>query len=45
MQILEVSNTASTDFKIMGETAAQMILSNKKGEVKNPFNFIDRASM
>jgi len=35
----------STDFKIMGETAAQMILSNKKGEVKNPFNFIDRESI
>ncbi len=35
----------STDFKIMGETAAQMILSNKKGEIKNPFNFIDRESM
>ena len=35
----------STDFKIMGETAARMILNNKKGEVKNPFNFIDRESM
>ena len=35
----------STDFKTMGETAAKMILSNKKGEVKNPFNFIDRESM
>lgn len=35
----------STDFNMMGETAAQMILDNEKGEVKNPFNFIDRASM
>jgi DNA-binding transcriptional regulator YhcF (GntR family) len=35
----------STDFNIMGKTAAQMILSNEKGEVKNPFNFIDRDSM
>lgn len=38
-------SVVSTDFNIMGKTAAQMILSNKKGEVKNPFNFIDRASM
>ncbi len=35
----------STDFKAMGETTAQMILSNEKGVVKNPFNFIDRESM
>jgi DNA-binding transcriptional regulator YhcF (GntR family) len=35
----------STDFKIMGETAAQMILNKEKGSIKNPFNFIDRASM
>ena len=32
----------STDFKIMGETAARMILDKAKGKVKNPFNFIDR---
>ncbi len=35
----------STDFQKMGETAAQMILDNVKGKVKNPFNFIDRDSM
>jgi len=35
----------STDFNSMGETAAKMILNNKKGSVKNPFRFIDRASM
>ncbi|TDI70465.1 MAG: GntR family transcriptional regulator [Bacteroidetes bacterium] len=35
----------STDFKIMGETAAQMILNKEKGSIKNPFNFIDRESM
>ena len=35
----------STDFKIMGETAAQMILNTKKGSVNNPFNFIERKSM
>lgn len=35
----------STDFNIMGETAARMILNNEKGEVKVPFNFIDRQSI
>ena len=35
----------STDFKIMGETASQMILNNEKGKVKVPFNFIDRNSI
>lgn len=35
----------STDFKVMGETAAEMILNKTKGKVKVPFNFIDRASL
>ena len=35
----------STDFKVMGETAAQMILDKKKGTFKVPFNFIDRNSI
>jgi DNA-binding LacI/PurR family transcriptional regulator len=35
----------STDFNIMGETAASMILNNEKGEIKVPFNFIDRNSI
>ncbi|MEP1489426.1 MAG: GntR family transcriptional regulator [Algibacter sp.] len=35
----------STDFKVMGETAARMILDKQKGEVKVPFNFIDRNSL
>ena len=34
-----------TDFKMMGQTAAQMILNKEKGKVKNPFNFIDRESI
>lgn len=34
----------STDFKIMGETAAKMIIDKKKGQFKVPFNFIDRKS-
>jgi len=35
----------STDFKIMGETAAQMILNKEIGQVKVPFNFIYRKSI
>ncbi|HAT80125.1 MAG TPA: transcriptional regulator, partial [Flavobacterium sp.] len=35
----------STDFKIMGETATNMILNKKKGKIKVPFNFINRESL
>ncbi|WP_417444191.1 GntR family transcriptional regulator [Joostella sp.] len=35
----------STDFKVMGETAAKMILENQTGRIKVPFNFIDRKSI
>ena len=35
----------STDFKVMGETAAQMILNKARGKVKVPFNFIERDSL
>jgi hypothetical protein len=35
----------STDFKVMGETAAKMILNGDKGKIKVPFNFIDRNSI
>ncbi|WP_281229043.1 GntR family transcriptional regulator [Flavobacterium aquiphilum] len=35
----------STDFNVMGETAAHMILNKEKGQVKVPFNFIDRNSI
>ncbi|GAA4281294.1 GntR family transcriptional regulator [Gaetbulibacter aestuarii] len=35
----------STDFKLMGETTAKMILNKEKGIIKNPFNFIDRDSL
>lgn len=38
-------SVVSTDFDMMGKTAAQMILNNKKGIVKNPFNLIDRESL
>ncbi|MCC5936092.1 MAG: GntR family transcriptional regulator [Lunatimonas sp.] len=35
----------STDFKLMGETAAYMIRKQKKESVKNVFNFINRGSV
>lgn len=35
----------TTDFKVMGETAAYMILKNKKEKVKNAFKLIMRTSI
>lgn len=35
----------STDFKLMGETTATMIINKQKGKVKIPFHFIDRESL
>lgn len=35
----------STDFKVMGEAAADMVLNNEKGRFKVPFNFIERESL
>lgn len=35
----------STDFKIMGQTAANMIISKEKAKVKVPFDFIHRNSI
>lgn len=35
----------STDFKTMGETAAYMIIKNKKEKVKNVFKYIERNSV
>lgn len=34
----------STDFKMMGEVGAQMLLNKEKGAYKVPFNFIERSS-
>ncbi|WP_299212711.1 GntR family transcriptional regulator [uncultured Aquimarina sp.] len=34
-----------TDFKKMGETTAQMILENRKEQIRNNFRFIDRKSI
>ncbi|SFB93798.1 GntR family transcriptional regulator [Algibacter lectus] len=38
-------SVVSTDFDIMGETAAKMILNKERGRFKVPFNFIDRDSI
>ena len=35
----------STDFKTMGETAAYMVLNNKREKVKNVFRYIERNSV
>ena len=35
----------STDFKVMGETVAQIILNKKKLKLKAPFNLIERDSL
>jgi DNA-binding transcriptional regulator YhcF (GntR family) len=35
----------STDFKVMGEKASEMIMNKQKGKTKVPFNFIDRNSI
>lgn len=35
----------STNFSKMGITAAEMIVTNKKGKIKNSFQFIDRDSI
>lgn len=37
-------SVVSTDFKIMGENAAEIIKEHKKTKIKAPFNFIDRRS-
>lgn len=43
-ELLEIT-VMSTDFKAMGETAAYMMLKNKREIVKNVFHFIDRGSL
>ena len=35
----------TTDFKLMGETAADFILEKKSARIKNPFSFIKRNSI
>ncbi len=43
--LLEGITVLSTDHHLMGETAAQLILENRKEKIKNPFTFIRRKSL
>ncbi|WP_299430235.1 GntR family transcriptional regulator [uncultured Maribacter sp.] len=43
-ELLGIS-VVSTDFRVMGETAAEMILNNENRRFKVPFNFINRESI
>lgn len=43
-ELLDI-NVISTDFKAMGESAAYMVLKNKKEKVKNVFRYIERNSV
>jgi DNA-binding LacI/PurR family transcriptional regulator len=43
--ILQGITTISTDFKKMGELAAQMILNNEKKHIEVPFNVMLRKSL
>ncbi|MFG6686770.1 GntR family transcriptional regulator [Mariniflexile sp. HNIBRBA6329] len=43
-RLLNIS-VISTDFSKMGKTAAEMIINNKKGKVKNPFSLVFRNSI
>ena len=38
-------STISTDFELMGQTAADLIKSNSKQQIENPFNLITRSSI
>ena len=38
-------NVVSTDFQAMGERAAYLVLNNKKDQIKNVFNYIERNSI
>lgn len=43
--LLDGITVISTDHQLMGETAAQLILENRKEKIKNPFTFIKRKSL
>ena len=43
--LLDGITVISTDHQLMGETAAKLILENRKEKVKNPFTFIKRKSL
>lgn len=42
--LLDIS-VLSSDFKAMGQKAAELVLSNKKEFFKNPFGYIERSSL
>lgn len=43
--LLDGITVISTDFKLLGNTAAAMILENRKGTIENPFRVIVRNSL
>lgn len=43
--LLDGITVISTDHQLMGETAAHLILQNRKEKIKNPFIFIERKSL
>ncbi|MDG3581206.1 GntR family transcriptional regulator [Galbibacter pacificus] len=43
-ELLDIT-VVSTDFKAMGEKAAEMIMNNSYEKIKNPFHFIERISV
>ncbi len=43
--LLDGITVISTDHQLMGETAAHLILENRKEKIKNPFTFIRRKSL
>lgn len=43
--LFEGISTISTDFVKMGETAAELVITNSRTKITNPFSFIRRASL
>jgi DNA-binding transcriptional regulator YhcF (GntR family) len=43
--IMNGLTTISTDFKIMGKTAAELVLNSSKAQIENPFDLVLRESL
>jgi len=43
-ELLDIT-VVSTDFRLMGETAVDMLLNKKENQIKNKFQFLDRKSV
>ena len=43
--LFEGISTISTDFAKMGETAAELVITNSRSKITNPFSFVRRASL